>query len=127
MVYRTAGLLHFFFSIANLFYFRFSTSKIKLIIFAPKYIPLSLCSPIHPSQKPANYSQLLPLSSTCINDHKILLFPLQNTLNLSLFLHATAIARPVIPWLNLYNIFPDDVPDSYIVSFSFSTFSKTQM
>ena len=127
VVYRTAGLFHFFFfSIANLFYFRFSTSKIKLIIFAPKYIPLSLFSPIHPSQKPANYSQLLSLSSTCINDHKILLFLFRNTLKSLPMSPCHCCNSPVIPWLNLYNILPNDVPDSYFISFSFSAFSKTQ-
>ena len=72
-------------------------------------------------------SQLLPLSSTYIMITKFCCFPSKILSSLSLFLHATAIARPVILWLNLYNILPDDVPDSYIVSFSFSTFSKTQM
>ena len=58
---------------------------------------------------------------------KFCCFPSKILSSLSLFLHATAIARPVIPWLNLYNILPNDVPDCCIVSFSFSTFSKTQM
>ena len=58
---------------------------------------------------------------------KFCCFPSKILSSLSLFLHATAIARPVIPWLNLYNILPNDVPDCCVVSFSFSTFSKTQM